>query len=70
MEKNEKQQITKALSQVALSDCKEISVGFAEIIAYLQKHEHLAALGTLSGLEEKFKFVDAVLKAAGRISRK
>jgi len=59
-----------ALVQVALLESNEISVRFAEIIAYLQKQEHLAALGTLVGLEDHFKFVDTVLKVAARISQK
>jgi hypothetical protein len=63
-------QLIEALVQVALLESKEISVRFAEIIAYLQKQEHLAALGTLAGLEEQFKFVDTVLKVAARISQK
>jgi hypothetical protein len=70
MEQKEKQQITKALSQLALSDCKEISVRFAEIIAYLQKDEYLAALGTLAGLDNQFQFVETVLQATARINQK
>jgi hypothetical protein len=56
--------------QVALIESKEISVRFAEIIAYLQKQEHLAALGTLAGLEEQLTFIDTVLKVAARINQK
>jgi len=52
--------------QVALLEAKEISVRFAEVIAHLQKQEHLAALGALAGLEDKFQFVDTVLKVAAR----
>lgn len=70
MDQIHQKQLTEALVQVALLESKEISVRFAEIIAYLQKQEHLAALGTLAGLEEQFKFVDVVLKVAARISQK
>lgn len=70
MDQIHQKQLTEALVQVALLESKEISVRFAEVIAYLQKQEHLAALGTLAGLEEQFKFVDTVLKVVARISQK
>lgn len=70
MDQIHQKQLTEALVQVALLESKEISVRFAEVIAYLQKQEHLAALGTLAGLEEQFKFVDTVLKVAARLSQK
>lgn len=70
MDEIHKNQLTQALTQVALIEAKELSVRFAEIIAYLQKQEHLSALGTLVGLDEKFKFTETVLKAASRISQK
>lgn len=66
MDQIHKQQLIEALVQVALLESKEISVRFAESIAHLQKQEHLAALGALSGLEEKFKFVETVLKVAAK----
>jgi hypothetical protein len=47
----EQQQLLEALMQVALLETKALSVGIAEMIAYLQKKEHLAALGTFQGLE-------------------
>lgn len=67
MDQIQKGKLTEALLQVALIESKEVSVRFAEVIAHLQKQEHLAALGGLSGLEEKFKFIDTVLKVAARI---
>jgi len=70
MDKIQQKQLIEALTQVALLESKEISVRFAEIIAYLQKQEHRAALGTLAGMEEQFKFIDTVLKTAARISQK
>ena len=53
--------------QVALIEGKSLSVSFAEIIAYLQKKEHLAALGTFRGLDQKFKFLGTVLEATARL---
>lgn len=53
--------------QVALIESKALSVSLAEIIAHLQKKEHLAALGTFQGLDQKFKFLGAVLEAAARL---
>jgi pheromone shutdown protein TraB len=70
MDQTNQKQLIEALTQVALLESKEISVGFAEIIAHLQKQEHLAALGAFAGLEEQLKFIDTVLKAAARISQK
>jgi hypothetical protein len=63
-------QLIEALTQVALLESKEISVGFAEIIAHLQKQEHLAALGAFTGLEHQVEFVNTVLMVAARISQK
>ena len=62
-----RQQLTEALVQVALIEAKAISVSLAEIIAYLQKKEHLAALGTFQGLDQQFKFLGTVLEAAARL---
>ena len=53
--------------QVALIESKALSVTLAEIIAYLQKGEHLAALGTFQGLEDRFEFLGTVLKATARV---
>jgi hypothetical protein len=69
MDQIHKQQLIEALTQVALLESKEISVRFAEIIAYLQKQEYLQALGALAGLEDQFKFVDTVLKVAAKVSQ-
>jgi len=70
MDQIHQRQLIEALTQVALLESKEVSVRFAEIIAYLQKQEHLAALGTLAGLEDQFRFLDTVLRTAARISQK
>ena len=70
MEKLEQQQLLEALMQVALLETKALSVGIAEIVAYLQKKEHLAALGTFQGLENKFKFLGTVLETAARLPAK
>ena len=70
MEEHERKQCTDALIQVALIESKALSVSLAEIIAYLQKKEHLAALGTFQGLEERFKFLGTVLEAAARLPKK
>jgi hypothetical protein len=45
-------------------------VGIAEIIAFLQKKEHLAAAGTFQGIESKFKFLGTVLETAARLPSK
>src|SRR4051794_12849578 len=67
MEKLEQQQLLEALMQVALLESKAVSVSIAEIIAYLQKKEHLAASGTFQGIENKFKFLGTVLETAARL---
>ncbi len=69
MENLQQQQLVEALVQVALLESKALSVNLAEIIAYLQKKEHLAALGTFQVLEPQFKFLGAVLEAAGRLPK-
>jgi hypothetical protein len=69
MEQNQKKLLIEALTQVALLESKKLYACFAEIIAYLKKQEYLAALGTLAGLEDKFKFVDTVLKVAAKVSQ-
>jgi len=69
MEQLQKKQLTEALVQVALLESKEIAVNFAEIIAYLQKGNHLAALGALRGIEETFKFLGVALAAVARLSQ-
>jgi len=70
MEKLEQQQLLEALMQVALLETKALSVSIAEIVAYLQKKEHLAALGTFQGIESKFKFLGTVLETAARLPQK
>jgi hypothetical protein len=67
MEQPQRQQCTAALVQVALIESKVISERITEIIAYLQRQEHLAALGTFQGLDEQFKFLGTVLEAAARL---
>lgn len=67
MDRIQRQQFTEALMQVALIESKAISVRIAEITAYLQKKEHLAALGTFQGLDEQLKFLGTVLEAAARL---
>ena len=67
MEKLQREQFIEALVQVALIESKAISVSIAEIIAYLQKKEHLAALGTFQGLDQQFKFLGTVLEATARL---
>ena len=69
MENLQQQQLLEALMQVALLESKMLSVSIAEIVAYLQKREHLAALGTFQALDNQFKFLGAVLEAAGRLPR-
>lgn len=70
MDELQRKQSTEALVQVALIESKALSVGLAEIIAYLQKKEHRAALGTFQGLDQKFKFLGTVLEAAARLPGK
>lgn len=67
MEKHDRKDCTDALIKVALIESKSLSVSLAEIIAYLQKGEHLAALGTFQGLEDRFEFLGTMLKAAARL---
>jgi hypothetical protein len=69
MDQIHKQQLIEALTQVALLESKRLYVRFAEIIAYLEKQEYLAALGTIAGLEDQFKFVETVLKVAAKVTR-
>jgi hypothetical protein len=70
MQKLEQPQLLEALMQVALLESKALSVGIAEMIAYLQKKEHLAALGMFQSLESKFKFLGTVLETAARLPQK
>lgn len=70
MDELQRKQFTEALVQVALIESKAISIRLAEIIAYLQKQEHLAALGTFQGLDDQFKFLGTVLEAAARLPKK
>lgn len=69
MDQTQKKQLTEALVQVALLESRDLAVHFAEIIAYLQKGNHLAALGTFRGLDEQFTFLGTVLEAAARLSQ-
>jgi hypothetical protein len=64
MDRLQAQQLKETLVQVALLECKELAVRFAEIIAHLQKQDHLTALGTLDGIEERIKFLTSVLTRA------
>ena len=41
-----------------------------EVVAYIEKKEHLAALGTFQGLEEQCTFLGTVLEVAARLPRK
>ena len=68
MDRLQRDQCREALVQVALIESKALSVSLAEIIAYLQKKEHLAALGTFQGLDQQFKFLGTVLEAPARLS--
>lgn len=70
MDELQRQQLREALLQAALIESKSLSVGLAEIIAYLQKNEYLTALGTFQGITEQFKFLGTVLEAAARIPGK
>lgn len=70
MDHKQRELFIEALVQVALIESKAISVRLAEIIAYLQKKEHLPALGTFQGLDEQFKFLGTVLEAAARLPGK
>jgi hypothetical protein len=67
MDRLQRQQLTEALTQVALIESKAVSVSLAEIIAYLQKKEHLDALGTLQGVDRRFKLLGTFLEAAARL---
>lgn len=67
MDQLQRDQCREALVQVALIESKALSVSLAEIIAYLQKKEHLPALGTYQGLDQQFKFLGTVLEAAARL---
>lgn len=67
MEELQRKQLREALVQVALLESRALSVGFAEMIAYLQKNEHLPALGTYEGLEGQFKLLGTMLEATARL---
>jgi hypothetical protein len=68
MEELQRKQLREALVQVALLESRALSVGIAEIIAYLQKNEHLAASGTFERLEGHFTFLGTVLHTAARLT--
>lgn len=59
-----------AMLAVALAEGKAMSVRLAEVIAYLQKKEHLAALGSFQGMDEQCKFLGTVLEVSARLPRK
>lgn len=67
MDQRQRTQCTEALIQVALSECKAISLRLAEMIEYLEEKEHLAALGTFQGLDQKFTFLGTVLEVTARL---
>ena len=68
MDQLQRQQQIEALVGVALLTSKDLAVRLAEIIAYLQKQEHLAALGALQGTEEPFRLLQITLSHAARIT--
>jgi hypothetical protein len=70
MEQPQRQQLTEGLIQVALIESETLAGRLAEIIAYLKKKEHLAALGTFQGLDQQFRFLGTVLETAARLPRK
>lgn len=67
MDQLQQKLLAEALVQVTLIESKALSVGLAEIIAHLQKKDHLSAYGTFQGLEAKFKFLGTVLEATARL---
>ena len=67
MNQPQQQQLTEALTQAALIESKAVSVSLAEIIAYLQKKEHLDAAGTFQGIDRRFKLLGTFLEAAARL---
>src|SRR6266481_648261 len=66
MEKPQKDQVIQALVQVALLEAKNILTHFAEIVAYLERQEYLAARGTMMEIQSQYQLLDAVLSAAAR----
>ena len=60
------QQAADALMQVVLIESRSLSASLAEIIGYLERKDHLAAMGTFQGLGGRFKFLEAVLEASAR----
>lgn len=67
MEKPQRDQVIQALTQVALLEAKSILPHFAEVVAYLERQEYLAARGTMMEIENQYKLLDAVLSAAARL---
>jgi len=53
--------------QVALLEAKNILTHFAEIVAYLERQEYLAARGTMMEIQNQYQLLDAVLAAAARL---
>lgn len=64
MDQVQQEQRREALIAVALIESKALSVSLAEIIAHLQKKEHLAALGGFRSLDREFRLLSTVLEAA------
>ena len=70
MQELQEKQCTEALMQVALTEAKTMSVRLTEVIAFVQKKEHLAALGAFQGIQEQCRFLGTVLEVAARLPRK
>ncbi len=66
MNKPQRDQVIQALVQVALLEAKNILTHFAEIVAYLERQEYLAARGTMMEIQSQYQLLDAVLSAAAR----
>jgi len=67
MDATQRNQVTEALLEVALLETRFLERHLVEIIGYLEKKEHLAALGTIQGLEDRWTFLRTVLVAAARL---
>jgi len=67
MNKPQRDQVIQALTQVALLEAKSILTLFAEIVAYLERQEYLAARGAMMEIQNQDQLLDAVLSAASRL---
>ncbi|HET6842999.1 MAG TPA: hypothetical protein VFK06_15195 [Candidatus Angelobacter sp.] len=67
MNKPQRDQLIQALTQAALLEAKSILVHFAEVVAYLERQEYLAARGTMMEIENQYILLHAVLSAAARL---